>query len=275
MHMITHQPAPPLDQFVEMMLYYKGYRPSHTMEKVVPDGSIYLIFELDGVPRTAINNEDEARFVVERAWVSGVQQSFLTISAVNNSEMFVIKFMPYGAFPILKYPLSELRGKVTPAEKLFGEPVFLLRDEIIQTADEMGKLRAAESWLKNQLDPARVPPPFLITACHTMKHDPTLMFNSISDLITNAGVSKKHFVNQFKKYTALTPKQLQRIFRFNEILPIIQENQSIDWVQIALSCGYYDQAHFIKEFKTFCGMNPSRFIIDYHGSERLNFFPLD
>jgi len=249
--------------------------PEQSLEKVVPDGSVYLIFELDGMPRFEIDSRTLKKSERTRAWISGMQTNYITISALPDSEMFVIKFKPYGAFPSFNCRLSELNNRVVDAEKIFGESVFELRDKLLKTSTYMDKIGLVEAWLSSRFNQKNYPKDFIVSACNKMKNDPSLEFNSIAGLISEAKVSKKHFVSLFKKYVGLTPKQLQRIFRFNEILSSIQKEDKVRWVQIALNCGYYDQAHFIKEFKEFCGTNPSKFIIDYKDLERVNFFPLD
>jgi len=250
--------------------------PEHSLEKVVPDGNIYLIFELDSMPRFIFHNLSLKRKSEKtRAWVSGIQTSYITINALPDSEMFIVKFKPYGALPFLNCGLVELTDRVVDAEKVMGDAVFELRELLLQPASYEDKMTLCEQWLLARLNEESTPQDFVVHACDKMRNDPAFEFNSIADLIAEANVSKKHFVNSFKKYVGLTPKQLQRIFRFNDIFVAIQKEKTIQWTQIALSCGYYDQAHFIKEFKAFCGTNPSKFMVDHKNTDRVNFFPVD
>ncbi len=272
----SHVPSHPLNGFIEVIIYFKGYTPEHSLEKVVPDGSSYLLIELDGMPRhtfDTVTGEKKGEFT--KAWISGMHTDYLTISALPDSEMLAVKFKPYGAFPFLKSPISEFNNLVIGAEGALGESVFEFRSSLMKTPTYEGKMSLCEEWLLARFDEENSPDDFVVSACNTMQQDSKLEFNSIAEMISKAGISKKHFINQFKKYVGLTPKQLQRVFRFNDILQCISKEDNIGWTQIALSCGYYDQAHFIKEFKSFCGINPSKFISDYKTTERMNFFPLD
>ena len=73
----------------------------------------------------------------------------------------------------------------------------------------------------------------------------------------------------------MAPGKSPKANKFNEILQKIRQQQNIAWTDIAYSCGFADQAHFIKEFKHFSGFNPMEFIQqDFHQDEP-NFFPLD
>ena len=58
----------------------------------------------------------------------------------------------------------------------------------------------------------------------------------------------------------VTPKQFCRVQRFQEVLRRLWKKQQVDWVDIALSCGYYNQAHFINDFKAFSGLNPMAYL---------------
>jgi AraC-like DNA-binding protein len=272
----THVPTHPLNKLIELIIYFKEYTPKHSLEKVVPDGSSYLLIELDGMPRhTFDTTTHEKKSEFTRAWISGMHTEYITISALPDSEMLAIKFKTYGAFPFFQRPVSEFNNRVIGAEETLGKSVFEFRESLLEAPTYEVKMTLCEKWLLNRFKQDHAPADFILSACDAMQQDPTLEFNSIANLIDEAGVSKKHFLNQFKKYVGLTPKQLQRVFRFNEILPCIIKEDNVSWTQIALNCGYYDQAHFIKEFKSFCGINPSKFITDYKSVERLNFFPLD
>ena len=71
----------------------------------------------------------------------------------------------------------------------------------------------------------------------------------------------------------MTPKYFQRILRFNEVLHRIHNEQSVEWPKVYIESGYYDQAHFIKDFSRFSGINPQTFVDKFN--EQINFFPLD
>ena len=103
-----------------------------------------------------------------------------------------------------------------------------------------------------------------------IQQNPTL--NSIFTISQHSGYSNKHFIQIFKKHVGLTPKSYQRIVRFNKVLQEIEKYKKIDWLKISLDCGYYDQAHFINEFKTFSGINPSEYL--QQRGEYLNYIPI-
>jgi AraC-like DNA-binding protein len=64
----------------------------------------------------------------------------------------------------------------------------------------------------------------------------------------------------------MPPKLFCRVRRFQQVLRFIEKEQPFDWVEVALACGYYDQAHFINDFQAFSGLNPTAYLA--HPKER-------
>jgi len=82
-------------------------------------------------------------------------------------------------------------------------------------------------------------------------------FKELSDQI---GYSQKHFIDLFKKQVGVSPKQYFRIIRFQKVIQEIEANPAIQWSHIAAESGFYDQAHFINEFKSFSGFTPNEYM---------------
>jgi AraC-like DNA-binding protein len=70
------------------------------------------------------------------------------------------------------------------------------------------------------------------------------------------------FGSCFRNEVGLSPKAFCRIRRFNEVLRHIERLATIDWLDVALSCGYFDQAHFNHDFRAFAGLSPSAYLRD-------------
>jgi AraC-like DNA-binding protein len=72
------------------------------------------------------------------------------------------------------------------------------------------------------------------------------------------GLSSRRFIELFRRQVGLTPKVFCRVRRFQHVLRTIHREKDIEWAQIALECGYYDQPHFIHDFQSFSGLTPER-----------------
>ncbi len=85
-------------------------------------------------------------------------------------------------------------------------------------------------------------------------------------------LSPKRFIQVFSEEVGLTPKLFCRVRRFQEVLRLIEKGQHIEWAEIALTCGYFDQAHCIHDFRAFSGLNPTTYLT--HRGEHRNHVPL-
>jgi AraC-like DNA-binding protein len=82
----------------------------------------------------------------------------------------------------------------------------------------------------------------------------------VSEVVGRIGISSRRFVELFRNEVGLSPKVFCRIRRFNEVLRRIEPLADVDWTDAALSCGYFDQAHFNHDFRAFAGMSPSAYL---------------
>lgn len=269
----SYNPDPSLDPHIELIFHYKDFVPDHSVERVVPTGHLFLIFELDGIPRKTFYNETrKPKETFTKAWISGMQTGCITISAHEQSEMFVIQFKPAGAYPFLHIPVSKLNDKILQAEEIVGEEILTLREHLLskETSDE--KFELADEWLKTRFDETKEPPNELLMALSGLQQEPVSHLSRIVEEYPN---TQKHLIDQFKRYVGLTPKIYQRILRFNEILQKIRDKEQVTWAEIAYRCNYSDQSHFIKEFSHFSGFSPQEFIDREYNRDKPNFFPLD
>ena len=269
----THILKGTLSKYIESIFYFKDFVPDHSIERVVPTGHIFIIFELDGFTRNTFDNDTlKPNNTFTKVWISGMHKNYISISAHQKSEMFVIQFKPFGAYPFFHFPIQELNEKIVSAEKVFGNEILELREEILTKKTSEEKFNSAEKWLIDKFHQNKIPSTELLTVIEKLQ---SVSVASYRQIVENYSKTQKHLIAQFKKYVGLTPKYYQRILRFNEILQQIHKSEKIEWSQVAYQCEYADQSHFIKEFKHFSGLNPQKFIHqDFHKDEP-NFFPLD
>ncbi len=269
----THIVNTPLDKFIESVFYFKNFMPEHSIERVVPTGHLFIIFELDGFQRNTFDSETlKPNGNFSKVWISGMHKNYLSISAHQNSEMFVIQFKPFGSYPFFHFPIHQLNEKVIPAQEILGTKILELRELILKKTTPQEKFILAEDWLKNRFDSGKTPNKELLSTINQLTNQPLSNHTAIVDSYPK---TQKHLITQFKKFCGHTPKVFHRIIRFNEVLQQIKTQQKISWSQIAYQCGYTDQSHFIKEFKEFSGFNPQEFIKQEFNKGETNFFPLD
>lgn len=269
----THDIKAPFDEFVESIFHFKGFEPDHSIERVVPTGHVFVIFELDDIERNTFDNETlQPNASYRNAWVTGMHRNYISISAHQDSEMFVIQFKAYGAHPFLHVPMDQLADKVVPCGDILDGQLMTLREDISNATASTDKFAVAERWLESRYEERFSPPGSVVAVAKLLQEQPASKLNEIVDSYDG---TQKHLISQFKKFVGLTPKQYQRVLRFNDVFMQMQGDQFLSWSDIAHRCGYSDQSHFIREFKHFSGFNPESFLEKDFDEGAANFFPLD
>ncbi|MCI0404058.1 MAG: helix-turn-helix domain-containing protein [Acidobacteria bacterium] len=264
-------PGPPLGYFVENLWYYDDLEVWHTKEKLLPNGAIELILDLSEVPKKLYDNRDFSRSSnYRRAWISGMQPGYLVIGAAKGSSMMGAHFRTGGAAPFFGFPISELTGNVIELDLICKRQVLALRERILEAATIGRKFDLLEQYLlsvaRARLEPDRT----VAAALATLRTWPVL---SLRDLAAQLGLSQKQMIARFDTRVGLTPKLTSRVFRFQKVLKRVHVDRAPDWPDVAVDCGYYDQAHLIHEFQEFAGVSPGFYAT--HQSEYPDYLILD
>jgi len=263
-------PKLPLSQFVENIWFVAGNHPEHTREKLLPDGAIELIIDLDPVPKKLFDDEHSDRFrSCKKAWISGERTRYIIIGS-GNTCMIGIRFRPGGAYPFFNFPISELNDSVIDLDLILGRLVDEIRDQLLEANSPEARFQLLESFLLNHVHRSLEANRLITFAVQQLQQSP--QFLAIRDLANTIGITQKHLISQFEKVVGLRPKTFARISKFQKVLTTIEQQQKVEWSAIAYDCGYYDQAHFIKEFHAFSGLNPSAYLTQR--GEYMNYIPL-
>ncbi len=268
-----HAPSNFLRRHVASIVYYEGLTQAHAIERLLPDGTLNLLIELADQPQyTYENHELTKKRKYVKSWFSGIQTGYISISSASSGgAMMVVQFKPNGAYPFLKIPISELTNSVVDADTLFGQEIEFLRERILAQQGADNRVKIMENWLCARYTAYDTVPEAVVQfAIDETLRDPTNA--KMLALAEQSGYSQQYFISLFKKYVGITPKQYQRIVRFNQVLQIIELNQKVDWSQLSHELGYFDQAHFIKDFRHFSGFSPKKYLGEK--GEYLNYVPV-
>lgn len=267
----TYTPQQPLASFVHMFWLFEGYYPAHTKERVLPNGSLELIVNLREDVFRVYDRHNLDRFRSFRGClITGTHSEYSIIDTSSQASMIGIHFKPGGAFPFLGVPASELYDEVVSLDTLWGMTACDLRDQLLEAATPEAKFRVLEQSLLERAGRSLERHPAVAFALNELQAVPHT--RNITDVIQHTGLSQRRFIQVFKDEVGLTPKLFCRIRRFQEALHLIRNGERVDWMDIALTCGYFDQAHFIHDFRAFSGINPTAYLTAE--GEQLNHVPL-
>jgi AraC-like DNA-binding protein len=155
-------------------------------------------------------------------------------------------------------PAAELCDRPVTMEQIWGRPATAeLRDRLATAAGPHEMLTLLEDELMRRLSGT--------AGLGLVRHTSSVIAAAtgavaIGDLSVAAGVSSTHLAQRFKELIGVTPKRLARAYRFAATVLAIDPAGPVNWVDLAARAGYFDQAHFGHEFRTFTGLTPTRYV---------------
>jgi AraC-like DNA-binding protein len=246
----TYSPRAPLSMFVDYFWYIEGYNPAHSKELALPDGSVEVVINLMEDCIRLFNLADK-ELNYGSSVLCGPHSEYFVIDTAYESKVLGIHFKPGGIRPFIKEPLDEILNTHVSLDILWGSKAHCLRDELLESRTPETMFQVLERRL-------------LALTVHTFEQEPAVLYAlnelyrlQVSEVIEKTGWSHRRFNQLFKENVGMPPKRLSRIYRFQNALHYIDTQEHISWVDIAIACNYYDQAHFIKDFQAFSGLNPS------------------
>ena len=236
MNFYHRAPRPPLDAVIESIWAVRDSPRPHGLERVLPTGAAQLIVNLKE-DRTRVYDPERPDQCISTSGtiLAGVQTRYQIIDTSEQEYVAGVAFRPGGTAAFIRAPA----------------PQQLLECETPDT-----ELDAIESALREMFVPAAVHPAVGVALT---AFDRVPLTASIGAVTSAIGISAKQFIEQFKRAVGVTPKRYCRIRRFQKALRLANQGRDVDWVQVALDCGYFDQAHFIHDFRSFAGITPTRY----------------
>lgn len=269
-----HRPVFPLHHFVERLIYFEGMSVPHSLERFLPDGNTELIIDLTDQPQHIYHNKTLQQIQTCRyAWVSGIRTQPITIPSGRGSRMLIVAFKKGRAFPFYPFPISELTDIVVEADLVFGKKFHDLREQLLTSRSVERMFHLVEMFLLQQAGnalPTDGAARCIRYAVSNMIRKP--MLRRVHQLSEEIGYSQKHFISLFRQQVGILPKQYLRIMRFQRVISTMENHESLPWRDVALESGYYDQAHFIHDFKRFSGFTPGEYL--KRKSSTLNYIPV-
>jgi len=233
-------PHPRLARHVECLWMF-GSGSREVVQRVLPDGCTDLVFVLSG-----------GRI---QASVAGAMTRPLLTTMRPGEEVFGIRFHPAMSHGLLRTPVAMLTDSVTDLESLWGKDGRALE----QRLGDAGSMRARLALLEAVVYPPPSLTPVQQAAQSILRNGGNI---SPDDLARNAGLSARHFRRLCIEQAGIGAKTLCRVVRFRRAALDISR-QSRQWADFALGHGYYDQAHFINEFKEFSGLTPAAYACSF------------
>lgn len=227
------------------------------VNSILPDTSIVLAFRFKGQV-TFTEKTDTHNLPV--SVITGIRESsFLVHYAQNTSNLLVI-FNEGGAAAFFREPLHELAGITVSLDHLIQrDKVNAVEEALANATSNRQRILIVERFLLSELKKPQ-PDALVQEAIRTIQLSKGDI--KIKNLIAQLPISRDPFEKRFRRITGTTPKQFSAIIRLKNLIDNYSGNNSL--TDAAHAAGYFDQAHFIKDFKSFTGQTPH----DYFGGRK-------
>lgn len=188
---------------------------------------------------------------------AGLHDSFAVTATTGSQEGVQVDLTPVGAHLLFGVPMQELTRCVVTLDELFGPPGRALRERLGEARSADERFAELDGFLLDQIDTSRAVKPSVGWALEQLERSSGAV--PVGHLVRRLGCSPRHLIDSFREQVGVTPKLLGRILRFERAAALADdEGGSVDWCHVAYRCGYFDQAHLIRDFRQFAGVTPGQ-----------------
>lgn len=224
-------------------------------ERVFPDGTLEFIVQLDTPHRPGVDGPAE-RFPPLCA--TGLRTTAEVVEAPpGRCRVLGVRMMPLAAHALLRASLAEITSLTVDLHDILGRAAAELGTRVYDAPDGAAAVRAAAAWAAQRLAGTPQLDPTIGRALALIVADGGT--GSIAELDAWSGRSRTRFTAKFRDCVGVSPKRFARIVRFDRALDAITRG-SVALGEIALTAGYYDQAHFTSEFRAHAGLTPGAYL---------------
>lgn len=227
-------------------------------DTVFPSGNMEVIFNLGaGTWESSVDNQFRQTPPIE-LW--GQITKPLAIRSRGKHTMLGIRFLTHAAACFFEDEISLFNDQVADLSAIIGNPVKVLHAQLLETTALNSRISLIESFLLKRLALNEKKSSKIDKVAHiltSIKKDPEE--NNIGHIASTHGITTRYLHKLIHQHTGLSPKSFNKISRFQHSLRLITKNEQ-PFTSIAYDCGYFDQSHFIRDFKSFTGVTPSAYL---------------
>ncbi len=255
---LQRQVPQPLDGFIEFLWYWEGVAPGNAKDAIIASRNLSILINLECDELGWYDGEGYGRKnALKGIALCGAQAGHFAIDAFQPKIMGV-QFKPGGGYPFLGPAAHEFNDTHVSLEDVWGRDAERLYQRLIQAPTPDDKFDILLEALIRIAPRAFELHPAVALALGRFDHCPRRV--SVAATAREAEISQKKLIRLFSEQVGLTPKLYLRVARFQRVLERITHAPHIDWWDVVERHGYYDQSHFIRDFRDFTGFTPTEWL---------------
>jgi AraC-like DNA-binding protein len=231
-------------------------------ERVYPCGYATMVFHY-GSP-SIFQKKDSGKHIEQNLVICGQQTSYYDLSLSGKTGMILIVFRPHGVKSFFKFPITELLNENLSLHNLINNEAIELEDKLFNSPNNTQRITLLENFLIKRLITFGEGFAVHNNEFERVEHAIKIIENSkgqikAQDIAHEVCWGIKQFERTFSKYVGINPKNYASIVRFQNVIQTKGKNKNSSMFQLAFDNGYFDQSHFIHDFKSLTGICPKVF----------------
>ena len=248
-------PVAALAPFVRCVWTFHAPAPGGPAVRIVPDGRPELIVHCGD--RFAEIARDGTVKTQPRALFAGQVTHPLHLRPLGRAAVIGVRFHPAGARAFLGRALRDTTDLRLPIGRLLGHGSAALTSELETMNGAAARVQRLQEFVAARID-SHGDRDALVEAA-VARIEATQGRADVDALARDAGIGRRQLERRFGDFVGVGPGLLASIFRFRSVFDVMERDASRPWTDAALAAGYYDQSHFIREFRRFVGVTPTVF----------------
>ena len=243
-------PCDALKPYVERFVISEAA--GESIYKVLPGAGIVIGFQFSG---KLYHVHDGKEIVLSQSGVTGIIDEYRVFRNSNDIKTVLVYFKDGGASAFFSNPVHELFKTSLSLDNFFlRSELLLFQEQLCEATTHLNKIRIVERFLLARMKKVQ-PDPIVSRALELIYQSNGSI--QIMDLCKQLNISQSPLEKRFRKVIGASPKKFATIVRFKSIIHGASHPPSL--TALAYKSGFYDQSHFIKEFKKFTGDTPNEF----------------
>lgn len=266
--MVSRAAAPRLRRHVLGYCAYEEETVDFNRRRELPSGEVVLIIGFGPKLETTYPQLAPGRVGEHRSFVAGLHETPCLVATPGSQAGIQLNLTPLGAYLLLGLPMHELSNTVVELDDLLGAEADLLVERLRDAPGWEARFAILDAILLKRLELASPASPDVAWAWRRLTETAGRL--PVGELCRELGCSRRHIGRRFNEQIGLAPKSFARVLRFQRAVHMLGHRDgasSLDpselgagaarpWGEIALECGYFDQAHMNRDFRQFAGASP-------------------
>jgi AraC-like DNA-binding protein len=224
--------------------------------RILPDSCVELVIHFhDPYSTTFGSGKTDPQ---PKSMIVAQMKDYIEISPTGRIGMVSVRFSAQGAYHFFGVPMKEIANGVTDLKLVWNNLAHEIEERIYGCINTVERVRILQTYLIGQLLKNGQEDRIVDYCLELIYNSKGLV--SIADLSVKTGTSNRQLIRKFNNRIGVSPKEFARIIKFISAVNYLRTNTSSGFAEAALDCGYYDQAHFIRDFKEYSGLTPGEFL---------------